>query len=103
ALHHPAVGGNAPFNAKTLAKAEDGTPFKRPENGRFRPGVGFREFYFDETGDTNATSPENADEGGWCSIFKLGQSRPGASSERLSIFSRCDGTRAAFDNTAFLS
>jgi hypothetical protein len=102
-IHDTAVDGNAPFNANTLAKAEDGTPFKRPENGRFRPGVGFREFYFDETGDTNATSPENADEGGWCSIFKLGQSRPGASSERLSIFYRCDGTRAGFDNTAFLS
>jgi hypothetical protein len=102
-IHDTAVDGDAPFNANTLAKAEDGTPFKRPENGRFRPGVGFREFYFDETGDTNATSPENANEGGWCSVFKLSQSRPGASSARLSIFYRCDGTRAGFDNTAFLS
>ena len=41
------------------------TPFKRPENGLFRPGSHFREFFFDETGDTNATSPENADAGGW--------------------------------------
>jgi hypothetical protein len=102
-VHDTAVDGNAPFNANTLAKAKDGTPFKRPENGRFRPGDGFREFYFDETGDTNATSPENVNEGGWCSIFKLSQSRPGASSARLSIFYRCDGTRAGFDNTAFLS
>ena len=30
------------------------TPFKRPENGQFRPGTGFREFFFDETGDTDA-------------------------------------------------
>jgi hypothetical protein len=102
-VHDTAVDGSAPFNANTLAKAKDGTPFKRPENGRFRPGDGFREFYFDETGDTNATSPENVNEGGWCSIFKLSQSRPGASSARLSIFYRCDGTRAGFDNTAFLS
>jgi hypothetical protein len=102
-VHDTAVDGNAPFNANTLAKAKDGTPFKRPENGRFRPGDGFREFYVDETGDTNATSPENVNEGGWCSIFKLSQSRPGASSARLSIFYRCDGTRAGFDNTAFLS
>ena len=101
-VHDTAVDGNAPFNANTLAKAKNGTPFKRPENGRFRPGDGFREFYFDETGDTNATSPENVDEGGWCSIFKLSQSRPGASSARLSIFYRCDGTRAGFDNTSFL-
>lgn len=102
-IHDTAVDGHAPFNANTLAKASDGTPFKRPENGRFRPGTGFREFYFDETGDTNATSPENVNEGGWCSVFKLSQSRPGASSARLSIFYRCDGTRAGFDNTAFLS
>jgi hypothetical protein len=102
-IHDTAVDGHTPFNANTLAKAADGTPFKRPENGRFRPGTGFREFYFDETGDTNATSPENVDEGGWCSVFKLSQSRPGASSPRLSIFYRCDGTRAGFDNTAFLS
>jgi hypothetical protein len=100
---HDTANGHTPFNANTLAKAADGTPFKRPENGRFRPGTGFREFYFDETGDTNATSLENENEGGWCSVFKLSQSRPGASSARLSIFYRCDGTRAGFDNTAFLS
>ena len=101
-VHDTNVNGHAPFNANTLARAADGTTFKRPENGRLRPGTGFSEFYFDETGDTNATSPENENEGGWCSIFKLTQ-RPGASSGRLSIFYRCDGTRAGFDNTTFLS
>ena len=102
-IHDTAVDGHDPFNANDLAKANDGTPFKRPENGRFRPSAGFRDFYFDETGDTNATSPENENEGGWCSIWKLHQSHAGASSARLSIFYRCDGTRAGFDNTAFLS
>jgi hypothetical protein len=63
-IHDTATDGTAPFNANTLAKALDGTPFKRPENGNFRPGSHFRDFYFDETGDTNATSPENADAGG---------------------------------------
>jgi hypothetical protein len=102
-VHDTAVDGNAPFNANLAAKAEDATPFKRPENGRFRPGGGFTDFYFDETGDTNATSPENPNAGGWCSIFKLSQSRPGASTARLSIFYKCDGTRAGFDNATFLS
>jgi hypothetical protein len=102
-VHDTAVDGNAPFNANTLAKAKDGTPFKRPENGRFRPGTGFTDLYFDETGDTNATSPENATAGGWCSIFRLSQSSPGASTGQLSIFYKCDGTRAGFDNAAFLS
>ena len=102
-VHDTAVDGHAPFNANTLAKSKDGTPFKRPENGRFQPGEGFRKFYFDETGDTNATSPENDNEGGWCSVFKLSQSRPGADSARLSIFYKCSGTTAGFDNASFLS
>ena len=50
-IHDTATDGTAPFNANTLAKAHDGTPFKRPENGNFRPGSHFRDFYFDETGD----------------------------------------------------
>ncbi len=60
-IHDTGIDGTAPFNANTLAKAAHGTPFKRPENGQFRPGSKFGEFYFDETGDTNATSPENGD------------------------------------------
>ena len=56
-IHDTDVDGNASFNANIAAKAHDGTPFKRPENGLFRPGSHFEEFYLDETGDTNATSP----------------------------------------------
>ena len=41
-IHDTAVDGNAPFNANTLAKAAHGTPFKRPENGVFRPGTRLR-------------------------------------------------------------
>ena len=59
------------------AKAANATPFKRPENGAFRPGLASsREFFFDETGDTNATSPENATAGGWGSVFKLTPGEP---------------------------
>ena len=36
-IHDTAVDGNAPFNANLAAKAKNGTPFKRPENGAFRP------------------------------------------------------------------
>jgi hypothetical protein len=85
-IHDTSVDGTAPFNANTLAKAANGTPFKRPENGVFRPGSHFEEFYFDETGDTSATSVENADAGGWDSIFLLKQRDPSANSGRLSIF-----------------
>ena len=54
----------------------NGTPFKRPENGAFRPDGEFEEFFFDETGDTNATSVENDCCGGWTSVFKLTQNDP---------------------------
>ena len=102
-IHDTATDGHAPFEANDLAKAAHGTPFKRPENGQFQPGSGFRHFFFDETGDTNATSPENSTAGGWCSVFKLSQDSPDADTGRLSLFYKCDQAHAGFDNVAFLS
>jgi hypothetical protein len=102
-VHDTATDGTAPFNANALALAEGGTPFKRPENGEFRPGTGFRDFYFDETGDTDATSPENATAGGWGSVFQLHQSGPSADTGTLSLFYKADESTAGFDNVTFLS
>jgi hypothetical protein len=102
-VHDTAVDGTAPFNANLAAKAAHATPFKRPENGQFRPGSKFREFYFDETGDTNATSPENAAAGGWGSMMKLTQSDPSASTGTLTMFYRSDEAHSGFDNVAFLT
>jgi hypothetical protein len=102
-IHDTAVDGNAPFNANLAAKAADGTPFKRPENGVFRPDGKFNEFYFDETGDTNATSPENACCGGWESIFTLTQADPSANTGKLAIFFKGDQAHAGFDNLAFFT
>jgi hypothetical protein len=102
-IHDTAVDGHAPFNANTAAKAQDGTPFKRPENGLFRPGSKFEEFFFDETGDTNATSVENDCCGGWESVFELRQADPSASTGRLTLFFKGDEAHAGFDNVAFLS
>jgi hypothetical protein len=101
-IHDTAVDGTAPFAANPLAVAKNGTPFKRPENGAFRPQSGFKDFYFDETGDTNATSPENAN-GGWTSVFKLRQKDPSADSGTLTLFYKGDGVRAGFDNVTFIS
>lgn len=36
-VHDTAVDGTAPFNANAAAKTNGATPFKRPENGQFRP------------------------------------------------------------------
>ena len=109
-IHDTAVDGTTPFNANTLAKAplpthngNVGTPFKRPENGVFRPGSDFKQFFFDETGDTNANSPENDTAGGWGSIMKLSQSGPGADTGTLSLFYKPDGAHSSLDNVTFLS
>jgi hypothetical protein len=109
-IHDTAVDGHDPFNANTLAKAKNGTPFKRPENGLFRPGSGFTQFFFDETGDTNATATENGDKltgaggsGGWGGIQKLTQSGPGANTGRLTLFFAGNENVTGLDNVAFLS
>ena len=100
-IHDTDGDGTGPFNANALAKTNDGTPFKRPENGQFRPLSNFREFFFDETGDTNATSTANAAHGGYGSIMKLTQHSPSAQSGKLTMFYLSDQTHSAFDNVAF--
>jgi hypothetical protein len=109
-IHDTATDGTAPFNANTLAKSHNGTPFLRPENGQFAPGSGFKEFFFDETGDTNATATENGDKltgaggsGGWGTIQKLTQSSPSANTGKLTLFFLCNENISGLDNTAFLS
>jgi hypothetical protein len=102
-IHDTAVDGNAPFVAIDLAKAANATPFKRPENGQFQPGSHFKKFFFDETGDTNATSPENGAAGGWGSIMELSQNNPSANTGTLTMLYRCDQVHSSLDNVAFLS
>jgi len=102
-LHDTDVDGSAPFDANKLAKTKSATPFKRPENGQFRPGSDFREFFFDETGDTNALTEAGADYGGFGSIMKLVQSNPSSNTGRLSLFYRGDVAHSGFDNVAFLT
>ena len=55
-IHDTATDGTTAFDAFTAAKNAGATALKRPENGVFRPGTDFREFYYTETGDTSATS-----------------------------------------------
>jgi hypothetical protein len=109
-VHDTTVQGNASFNANDAAKAAGATPFKRPENGLFRPGWHFEDLYFDETGDTNATSPENGDpvtgaggSGGWGSIMKLSQENPSATTGKLTLFFAGTKAVSGLDNVAWLS
>ena len=102
-VHDTAVDGTTPFNANTAGKAANATPFKRPENGVFRPGTHFGEFVFTETGDTNATSVENDTAGGWGSLFDLKQSSPSASTGKITVFFKGTARTNSLDNITFLS
>lgn len=102
-VHDTAVNGFDSFDANAAAKAAGATPFKRPENGQFLPGSGFKTFFFDPTGDTNSDSgnrPELAARGAWGSIFRvdLDDSRDQG---KISLFVLGTAEQSSFDNLAF--
>ena len=90
----------AAFNATALAAAANATPFKRPENGVFRPGSRFGEFYFTETGDTNASSTLP---GAFGAVFQLSQAGPSATTGTISPAWIGDVKHTGFDNIQFAS
>lgn len=102
-IHDTAKDGLRPFDANATARAFDATPFKRPENGIFRPGTGFREFYFTETGDTDIDSRANAEHGGFGGIFVVRQDGPAADTGEIAIVLRGDKEHTGFDNLTFWS
>jgi hypothetical protein len=91
-----------PFDANAAAKKGGATPFKRPENGVFRPGTGFRDFYFTATGDTDITSSANESFGGWGGLYHLNQSNPNSNTGKLSLFYSSDKTHTGLDNITFV-
>ena len=64
-VHDTATDGTAAFDANAAAKSAGATPFKRPENGVFRPSTGFAQLFFSETGDTNALTEAGTQYGGF--------------------------------------
>jgi hypothetical protein len=90
--------GPGAFGATAAAKAAGATPLKRPENGVFRPGSDFREFYFTETGDTSTASTLPGAFGG---VFRITQSSPSADTGRINLVAGGDRHHAGFDNIAF--
>lgn len=102
-VHSTDVDGFAEFNANLAARAAGATPFKRPENGQFMPGTGFRTFVFDVTGDTDAIAgavPALAARGAWGGIFRLDlNASRDAGTLRLLVLG--DADHAAFDNLTF--
>jgi hypothetical protein len=114
-IHDTAVDGTAPFDANAAAKAgglgananvaNKGTPLKRPENGKFVPGTGFRSFVVDETGDTSKTagdSPGAAERGAWGALLRIDTPKAGADTATVKALIVGDQAHASFDNVAFL-
>jgi hypothetical protein len=95
-VHDTDKDGATPFDANKLAKAAMAAPMKRPENGVFRPGTDFAEFYFTQTGDTNAETEAKSDHGGFGGIFKLANGQ-------LSMVYQGSAERTGFDNLQFAS
>ncbi len=62
--------GRGAYDAGVSAAEDEATPFKRPENGVFRPDAKFHEFYFTETGDTSSLSTLP---GRYGAVFRLRQ------------------------------
>jgi hypothetical protein len=100
-VHDTAVDGTTPFNATRRRRRRT----RRRSSGRKRASGGshFTEFLFDETGDTNAASLENATAGGWGSVLRLTQRNPSSDTGTLRLFFKADSTTSSFDNCTFLS
>lgn len=92
--------GTTAVVATSSAATAGATPFKRPENGVFRPGTKFGEFYFTETGDTNASSTLA---GAFGAVFRLTQKTPSATTGTISPEWIGDVEHTGFDNIAFAS
>jgi hypothetical protein len=102
-IHDTATDGTDPFDATATAKAAGGTPFKRPENGVFRPGTRFRAFAFTETGDTDIRTQVGSDGGGFGDVQLLEQKSPSADEGRLHLLFQGNPEHAAFDNVSWLT
>jgi hypothetical protein len=101
-IHDTATNGFTPFDANAAAKAAKATPFKRPENGLFRPGSHFTQFVFDETGDTNALTEAGSLYGGFGAIFNL-TTHPRSDWGKIELVYRGDVAHTGLDNCAFWS
>ncbi|MDQ1709507.1 MAG: hypothetical protein QOG49_892 [Frankiaceae bacterium] len=102
-VHDTTTAGTTAYDANLAAKAAGATPFKRPENGVFRPGTHFGEFYFTETGDTNVLSSANSGFGGYGAVFKLTLGDRHSAGATLELFANGDQQHTGFDNIQFAS
>ncbi len=104
-IHDTAVDGTTAFDANALAKAKQGTPLKRPENGKFVPGTDFRSYVVAETGDTSKPAgdePGAAERAAWGALLRIDMPKAGADTATVKALVVGDQTHASFDNVTFL-
>jgi hypothetical protein len=102
-VHDTATDGTADFNCNLAARTAGATPFKRPENGAFKPDGTFRTFFFTPTGDTdNRSGSVNglAQRGAWGGIFQLTLDKKQELGTLKNIVLG-DSTHNSFDNITF--
>ncbi|HWA89706.1 MAG TPA: alkaline phosphatase PhoX [Rhizomicrobium sp.] len=96
---HDTAESTASFDCNATARAAGATPFKRPENGAFKPDGTFQHFYFTITGDTNNLAgavPGLAARGAWGGVFELTLTPTIAGSIRMVALG--DAAHNSFDN-----
>jgi hypothetical protein len=104
-IHDTAVDGTTAFDANALAKAKQGTPLKRPENGKFVPGTDFRSYVVAETGDTSKPAgdePGAAERGAWGALLRIDMPKAGSDTATVKALVVGDQAHASFDNVTFL-
>ncbi len=102
-VHDTATDGTADFNCNHAARFAGATPFKRPENGMFKPDSTFRNFVFATTGDTNNVSgsvPGLQQRGAFGALFELDMDKK-QQDGTLKLIALGDSTHNSFDNVTF--
>jgi len=102
-VHDTATDGTAFFDANAAAKAANATPFKRPENGVFKPDGKFRDFYFTETGDTDLRSEVGQAGGAFGGIFHVRMDKKSSTKGHIELFYLADSAHGGLDNIQFLT
>ena len=94
----------APFDANAAAKAAGARRSSVPRTASFRPGAGFREFFFDRDGRHRQLDTRGgAAFGGFGGVFRLDQHDPSADTGTLRLFSAATRTTPASTTSPFLT
>ena len=102
-VHDTAADGTTPFNANVAAKAAKATPFKRPENGVFRPARTSVSSSSPRPVTRTRPAPRTTPPAAGAACSSSTQSDPSASTGKISVFFKGSVGVTGLDNLTFLS